>query len=572
MITFDESKKNYKSYYFYDIPNIYMDYKNNIIDVWGKLCSEYIDYEKITPKDFNDECKIIGIEKFCEKIINSDLYKERKYKDKSYSIVKMWDDQIFIQEIHRQLTTDNEFFKNEFLKIIFVSDKDTLAQQELDIFEEISEQDFCNFIKFVLALENFDVPNYKLNYDDLLIFYRCLENFHTHSSKYVHSSSDISLNVSNSVSSDRYLNSRTTKYGIPMTIYEGGGFGRSYTNILKSLNTVFRVNDQTVSLFSVLVSLKEMKSLTKVENYIIQELNFAENDIKHIYSLSLKIPLGNDDYNEEEKSILNSIKNQSLINIKKKKERNYNHLSQIIWFNDGDFENLIPIPSVKVFSALSVLKTKVKEKITQRLIEEEGILDEKKVLEIQKKVVSPSVSIKSVLSNPQNVSAFLSFKNAWLVRFNSYKYIKQKSTIIERQFHYLESIMLKNKICDKDLSTQYTKFLIEGKIKLNLLPNSVVKNMFYSFSENLAREIVFNLKAYKRNVLKMESKKIERLAQNILDKSSDSYYQKYVLNIATPDEINQLSNKLVYMYENIASLDNEKVKVLSNKIERLLCL
>lgn len=572
MITFDINKKNYKSYFFDEIPTLYENYKKNLHEVWKDLCSQYIDSEKINPKDFNDDCKIIGIKRFCEKLINSELYKEKKSNDKNYHISQLWNDSLFIEEIYSKLISDNNFFKDGFLKIIFVSYKDTLSQQELGIFEEISEKDFYRFITFVLSLENFDIPNYKLEYDDLLTFYRCLENFHTHSSKYTHSSSDMSLNISKPFLQDKYLNSQTTIYGIPMTIYEGGGFGRDYSSILKSLNSVFKVNNEIISLFGILVSLKESKELTNFEKYVLSNFNFSHEDVQHIYSLSLKIPLGDNNYNENEEKIFNSIKNKSLITINDKKEKNYSHLPQVLWFNEGNFDNLIPISSVKVFSALAVLRNKVKDKIAQNMILEDNITDEKKKLEILAKVSPPSISIRAVLSNAQNVSAFLSAKSGWLVRFNSYKYIKQKSTVVERQFHFLESIILNNKIYDKDLSAQYAKYLSEGKIKLNLLPNSVVKNMFNSFTENLAKEIVFNLKSYKKKVLSLENKKIEKLAQNIVDKSSSSYYQKYVLDIITPEEITILSSKVVYMYENISTLNNEQVKVLSDKIERLLCL
>lgn len=572
MITFDINKKNYKSYLFDEIPTMYQDYKKNLHEIWKELCSQYIDSEKITPKDFNDDCKIIGIKKFCEKVINSELYEGKRYKDKNYHLSQLWNDKIFIEEIYSKLITDNIFFKDGFLKIIFVSYKDTLAQQELGIYEEISEKDFYRFITFVLSLENFDIPNYKLEYDDLLTFYRCLENFHTHSSRYTHSSSNMSLNISKPYLQDKYLNSQTTKYGIPMTTYEGGGFGRDYSSILKSLNSVFEVNNEIISLFSILVSLKENKDSTNFEKHVLSQFNFPPEDVQPVYSLSLKIPLDDNNHTDNEERIFNTIKNKSLIKINEKKEKNYSHLPQVLWFHEGNFENLIPISSVKVFSALAVLRNKVKAKIADDIISEENITDEKKILEVTNKVSAPSISIKAVLSNAQNVSAFLSSKSGWLVRFNSYKYIKQKSSVVEKQFHFLESIMIGNKIYDKDLSAQYAKYLLEGKIKLNLLPNSVVKNMFNSFTENLAKEIVFNLKSYKKKVLALESKKIEKLAQNIVDKSSSSYYQKYVLDIITPDEINILSSKVVYMYENISTLNNEQVKILSNKIERLLCL
>lgn len=565
MITFSLLKTKYKVYYFNDLHNIYLNYKNNFLQQ-----SQYVPTsltEEIKPGKTLDENAEIDGKKIIVKLIKENL-----------DILKLKKDYDFKNDNNFMLNIDKKFqdynFSKDFLDNVFVSERESINEVAKGNVEKISLIDFKKYLDLVLLQETYFI-NIESQYEKLNILniLRCFENFHTHSSKYIDSSSSLTLNLTTTKEKSKYLNSFTdVNLGLDSTVYSGGLFGRDYPRILKSISTVFNVENNNISILSFLVSfhkkLKNNDDLNELENYFFKKLA-PDINMLFLFNLCEKLKNNEKDFSKEELQTIEDFD----IKTKKEPKNEMLKLAQVLWYDEG-FVNLIPVPAVRTMSMLALLKERINETYKKEKANEyeskliELNLDEKanknKIKEIEKNLLNIdkeyvkgiSKRIKSVASNAQNVSEYLSLKNGYLERFFSYKYIKQQSNFHERSFYKFDTMFFKNKIQNKALSSGMIKFLENQDLFFNL-SNSVTKRLYKSLCVEIANKIIKDLAYFKKEFIKNKDKYNElKDRKEILEmKNTDLVlFQKYLLDISSEEDKTELSKLLIFKYEKINDL------------------
>lgn len=492
----------------------------------------------------------------------------------------------------------NDFIVESFLDHIFSSEKDILNDISKGIYEEISEEDFKNYINLVFLQEKYFINKNELfTNEQLIIVLRCFENFHTHSSKYIDSSSALIINKNKEQNQNLYLNSSIiTNIGLDYSLYNGGGFGREYSKVLKGISNQFRVDKKIYSIINLIKELiekiKNNEKLNNLENYLWDKIVDKSNFL-FLVDLIEKINNQSNNFTEDE---LKFIKENSQIlsySDKKIKENlktnKLERTSQIYWFNGEDFDNLIPVPSVKVFSTLQVLRENINEKYKikqiktlelekQELEKQTNTKDNNEKIKFLNKKIEKidkeypkfiSRKIKSVNSNPQNVSEFLSMNQGKLERFYSFKLIKEKASIEERLFYKFDQKFFSYKIKTNMLSNNIKMFLQNRDLFSNL-PNSVKLRIEKSLCVELSKKIISDLLTFKKDLLKNKIQYEELIKKENDGSKSLELFQKYLLDLITEDEKKELSKLLIFKYEDINSLNKNIKEELINNIWILL--
>ena len=587
MITFNVDNDKYKVYFFNKIEKHFDDYKNEFNNQINFLPKSLKD-ENYISKSLSEEGKNDG-QKLLINLIKSEI--KTLNKNSNYDYIN---DPLLIQNVTNNFKQYN--CSKNFINSLFVSERNETYENIKGNIQEISENEFKSFIDLAVLREDYFIDKKALfNYTQIISIFRCFENFHTHSSKYIDSSSSLSLNINSKTSKEPYLNS-TTNYsvGLPMTLATGGGFGRENPGTIKSLAALFLVNSKKISIYLLLQSLLEKIKNKDInyndfESYIVNKLVCPITDLLLLYNLSVKLNSNVKTLNNDEENILNELND-----FKHFKDsfsaNNLEKVSQVLWFDSEKFINLIPLPSVQVLSSLSVLKEKINEKYRKNLLlkyeteknilvsqdketksAKESIKDiDKKIKEIDKEYLKGiSHSVKSVASNAQNVSEYLSLKNGNIDRFNSYKYITIQDSSLERIFYVFHNSFFERKIKDTELSSKLSNFInSSGKISLDELPNSVVKRIYKSFFSEISQKIAKNLKDYKYQFSKLPNEKLEKLSSNLSLNSKNYLFQKYLLNLISTNEKIELTDELIFKYENINDFNQiQKDEIKTNLLQ-----
>lgn len=587
MITFNINNDKYKVYFFDKIEQYFYDYKNEFNNQINFLPKSLKD-ENDTSKSLSEEGKNDG-QKLLINLIKSEI--KNLNKDSNYDYTN---DHLLIQNVLTNFEKYN--CSKNFINSLFVSERnETYANIKGDI-QQVNESDFQKFIDLAV-LRDFYFTNKDMlfNYTQILSLFRCFENFHTHSSKYIDSSSSLSLNINSKNVNEPYLNSSTNySVGLPMTLATGGGFGRDNSGTIKSLAALFLVNSKKISIYLLLQSLLEKIknndiNYDELEDYLIKKLSFPITDLLSLYSLSMKLNSNIKKLTNDEEKILNELNDFKYFK-DSFSANNLEKVSQVIWFDSEKFINLIPLPSVQVLSSLSVLKEKINEKYRENLLlkyenekntlisqdketksSKEAIKElDKKIKEIDKEYLKGvSHSVKSVASNPQNVSEYLSLKNGNIDRFNAYKYITIQDSSLEKMFYVFDKTFFDKKITDNELSSKLKTFInSSGKISLDELPNSVVNRIYKSFFSEISQKIAKNLKDYKYQFSKLPKDKSDKLLSNISLNSKNHLFQKYLLNLISTNELVELTNELIFKYENINDFNQiQKDEIKTNLLQ-----
>lgn len=571
MITFSPLNAKYKLYDFFTLNETYINYKKIFLDTTYYI-PETLNETFKPAKDLNEQAEIDA------KTIIIKLIKDY-INQKKYPINYDYKNNVELITDIRQKYLSYDSYK-DFSDNIFVSEREIINEVAKGNLEVISEKNFKEYLDLVFLEEEYFINATKKKYKEktILKIMRCFENFHTHSSKYIDSSSALTLNISSDAKNIQYLNSSSnTKFGLDASINGTGSYGRDFPGILKAISTVFNVEGKIVSIFSFLMKLIEKLNLNhsfdNIEGYFLNNLEEKTN-IVTIYNLSLKLKNNDNLFTKEEKNLIDLY---SII-IKKEDKNKLSKVSQILWYDGEEFLNLIPLPSVKVMSSLPVLKEKISKGYKQLKEQEyKQNLEELKLNETSNKSKIKEVTnqinniekeypkgiskkVKSVASNAQNVSDYLSLKGGYLERFYSYKYVKPQSNFHERSFYKFDSMFLSKKIQNNKLSNNVK--IIEDKELFYSLPNSVTKRLYKSICLEIADKIIKELNYFKKEFILNKSKYDDlKDKQEILNVENTELvlFQKYLLNIATEDEKRELTNILIFKYEKINDL-NEDLK------------
>lgn len=423
-----------------------------------------------------------------------------------------------------------------FTKIILAPRKGDY-EYNLAILE--TESELKSMLNYLLKLGSkcFLNKNETINVEDLKIFTQALnENIHTHTSKLVHSSSKILLN--NSVHDKNFLkiglNSRSLNFGIDNTSNNSGGIGRDNVAVLEALISKFIFAGKTTSLSVILLGL-----INSTQKNI--KLNIEEELLLSIFNLH------NIDINLLIKNFIETSLDKDLI-----------YTSQVLFYSpkeENKFINIIPAPSVKIFSALCLI--------------ENDIIEKQKNLENKKYKFH---AVKSVASNPANISQFASNKGGSFPRFLCIPYIKKLSIRDERKFFKIRELLEKNKITINKSPTlqvlSYSLFLKNSEKKLQL-PNAKIKEMSLNFIDELANIICFSINKVKQELVNLDKENlINKISPNIVKKS----IQKYILNEPLlNDEMENLVDFLAKNFEDYNYLSENEKSILKNKIKENLC-
>lgn len=517
MITFNHDKSdNIRIFHYDDIPSIYQKY------------NEYLD-------------KALSVKEIDSAVFLSSRLKELK-PDTLENIVEIEALTIFekIKNNKKNLSTTSEIIekiknrsKSIFMDILLFKVKNEADKLEEDknIYEEISVHEAQKIFHFLaLCDENsFDGKLKIISKEKIVLIKRCIqENVHSHTSKFVHSSSNYSLFDTKQNNSLRKigLNSKTIDLGLPFTTFDSGGVGRDYTTLMKSIRQFYTVNKKPLSVVKIIDLIFKNEEHCDVTYYFknISDLNIEENE--------------------------------------KNLGENLMHLSQLLVIprnNDKGVLNLIPVPSVKMMSALSVIN----EISTIQVINEKNKKSYKKWR---------FEYVKSVASNPQNISSFASSKGGSFPRMNNLPYIGIQKSKTERAFYKLTHVLAKRKVSNKDENLSkfsYVKFLQDSEAKL-ALPNRLLNKISNDFLFGLSSVLFSKLKYIQRDVSSLSN--LQNLETKISQDKQLRALQTFVLSKELTNEQKEIiTDSLLSLYEDISYLSTKEIAILKEKIGEKLC-
>ena len=578
MIIFNSQDEKYKVYSFNNLHSHFEKYKEEFLNQKNYLPSK-LDAPPVAAKELFEEATVLG-QQLIIKLIKEHPSLEL---NKNHEYLKDGD---LIAQIQSKFLSYN--YIKDFINSIFVSESTMQAENASGNIQSITTEQLKKYIDLIILRDSYLLnPESQYTFLDLMPIFRCFENFHTHSSKYIDSSSKITLNKSSLRSNDVYINSSTIDLGIPMTFLGTGGFGRDNPGIMKAISSLFIIEGKISSVYSILLSLIEKvadnKTLDIYENYIIEKINFDKKFLGSLTSLANKLNCGNNDIDEYEQIIYQEINAEHPL----KKKDSFSSKSllkagQILWFDNEKFYNLIPVPSVKVLSTLPILKEKTIDKYRKNLLSSyEGkhdisTKDGLKKLEedkkgIEKKYPYVSRGVKAVATNAQNVSEFLSLKRGMIERFYAFKNITIQKSGLEKNFYVFSHTFFSKRITNDDLNSKLHRYLNNNSsITINELPNSVANRLFQSYFSEIASKISKSLKDYKLQIQKLPESSKKELEASIIKDSKNSLFQKYLIGTLTDDEKTILVGELIFKYEHINNLTIEQQQEIKYNLEKLI--
>ncbi len=449
MITF-KNHINSKDYYFYELLDKFEEYKN--------IFNSFIENNDLS-KEYNDIFTLV-----------------KKYKEKN---------------------NHNYTYELDFIKIITKTNTSVIIEQINNNIEEITIDDYKNFIIFTIQQEKFFNSN-KDDSKNTTKIIKCFLELHSHISKYVDSSSALTLNNIKEENDDIYLNYvAKTKFGTNFSFNSGGGFSRDHSYISKLLLQYFQINNKRYCLAEniskILSKIKNnQENFDDIELFILEQFK----DLKSLYENNIEI-----------------------------KQKNMKRISMLIYKEDDQYINMIPVTSEKMISLLLKMQKSLKDDYKY------------------------SKKIKSVASNPQNISELANAFQANIPRFYSNSIIKVPVSKAERRLYNIEKVFLNIKIKDSDIKSKYME--LYKNEHLSFIPFNSKNNLKKSFLKELGFLIVKELNNFKKLVKKENIEEIlekETRANNIL-------LLKYIKNEKmNENEIEKLSKIIILKYENIHEL------------------